>query len=99
MYPATPLNQFLVLAVIATILAGIGNVFAAGTAAIVLGMIQTFSILVISSTWQIMIIYVLIFVTILLFPSGVVLKRPWRRITRDAAVVSPPESKDGQSLR
>jgi branched-chain amino acid transport system permease protein len=99
MYPATPLNQFLVLAVIATILAGIGNVFAAGTAAIALGMIQTFSILVISSTWQIMIIYVLIFVTILLFPSGVVLKRPWRRITRDAAVVSPPESKNGQSLR
>jgi branched-subunit amino acid ABC-type transport system permease component len=82
MYPATPLNQFLVLAVIATILAGIGNVFAAGTAAIVLGLIQTFSILVISSTWQILIIYGLIFVTILLFPTGVVLKRPWRKITR-----------------
>ena len=82
MYPATPLNQFLVLAVIATILAGIGNVFAAGTAAIVLGLIQTFSILVISSTWQILIIYALIFVTILLFPSGVVLKRPWRKIAR-----------------
>jgi len=99
MYPATPLNQFLILAVIATILAGIGNVFAAGTAAIVLGMIQTFSILVISSTWQVMIIYVLIFVTILLFPSGVVFKRPWRKITRGAAVVPPPESKQEQSLR
>jgi branched-subunit amino acid ABC-type transport system permease component len=84
MYPATPLNQFLILAVIATILAGIGNVFAAGIAAVVLGMIQTFSILVISSTWQILIIYALIFITILLFPSGVVLKPPWRKISRAA---------------
>ena len=106
MYPATPLNQFLVLAVIATILGGIGNVFAAGTAAVVLAMIQTFSILVISSTWQILITYALIFVTILLFPSGVVLKRPWRRIARgtapgsDAAVVaSPPAPQNGSSLR
>ena len=82
MYPATPLNQFLVLAVIATILAGIGNVFAAGVAAITLGLIQTFSILVISSTWQILIVYALIFVTILLFPSGVTLKRPSRKIKR-----------------
>lgn len=85
MYPATPLNQFVVLAVIATILAGIGNIFAAGVAAIVLGLIQTFSILVVSSTWQILIIYSLIFVTILLFPTGVVLKRPWRKITRASA--------------
>ena len=82
MYPATPLSQFLVLSVIATILAGIGNVFAAGVAAIVLGLIQTFSILVISSTWQILIVYALIFVTILLFPSGVTLKRTSRKIKR-----------------
>lgn len=84
MYPATPLNQFLVLSVIATILAGIGNVFAAGAAAIALALIQTFSILVISSTWQILIVYALIFVTIVLFPSGVKLKRPSRKITRAA---------------
>lgn len=82
MYPATPLNQFLVLSVIATILAGIGNVFAAGIAAIVLGLIQTFSILVISSTWQILIVYGLIFVTILLFPSGVRLRLPSKKIIR-----------------
>lgn len=102
MYPATPLNQFLVLSVIATILAGIGNVFAAGAAAIVLGLIQTFSILVISSTWQILIVYALIFVTILLFPSGVTLKRSSRKIIRArvavsevtvTATVSGPESK------
>jgi branched-chain amino acid transport system permease protein len=88
MYPATPLNQFLVLSVIATILAGIGNVFAAGIAAIVLGLIQTFSILVISSTWQILIVYALIFVVILIFPSGVTLKRPSRKITRASGAVS-----------
>ena len=105
MYPATPLNQFLVLAVIATILAGLGNVFAAGTAAIILGLIQTFSILVISSTWQILIVYALIFVTILLFPSGVVLKHPWRKIVRagggafgDASPIAPPPgTNDGNS--
>ena len=104
MYPATPLNQFLVLAVIATILAGIGNVFAAGTAAIILGLIQTFSILVISSTWQILIVYALIFGTILLFPSGVVLKRPWRKIVRAGAaapaaitVAAAPPANEGNS--
>lgn len=98
MYPATPLNQFLILAVIATILAGIGNVFAAGAAAIVLNLIQSFSILAINSTWQILIIYALIFVTILLFPSGVVLKRPSRKLVRattvsgEADVARPPTS-------
>jgi branched-chain amino acid transport system permease protein len=86
MYPATPLNQFLVLSVIATILAGIGNVFTAGAAAVVLGLIQTFSILVISSTWQILIVYVLIFVAILLFPSGITLGRPCQKISRARVV-------------
>ena len=85
MYPAAPLNQFIILAVIATILAGIGNVFAAGVAAIFLSLIQGFSILVISSTWQVLIIYGLIFVVILLFPKGVVLKNPWRQIRRPSA--------------
>jgi branched-chain amino acid transport system permease protein len=104
MYPATPLNQFLILAVIATILAGIGNVFAAGIAAIVLGMIQTFSILIISSRWQILIIYALIFVTILLFPSGVVLKSPWRRISRatlprSGGALAPPSTSPANGER
>jgi branched-chain amino acid transport system permease protein len=96
MYPASPLNQFLVLAVVATILAGIGNIFAAGAAAVVLGLLQSFSILVISSTWQILLVYGLIFVTILLFPQGVVLTRKKRGVTRKsaaealAAIAVPP---------
>lgn len=88
LYPATPLNQFLILAVIATLLAGIGNVFAAGAAAIALSLLQSFSILVISSTWQILLVYILIFVTIILFPSGVALPttiRIRRSSTDDAA--------------
>jgi branched-subunit amino acid ABC-type transport system permease component len=84
-YPSSPLNQFLVLAVVATLLGGIGNIFAAGVAAIGLGLLQSFSILVISSTWQILLVYSLIFVTILLFPSGVKLTRGRRDISRMTA--------------
>ena len=94
MYPAAPLNQFIILAVIATILAGIGNVFAAGFAAIVLSLIQSFSILFISSTWQVLIIYGLIFIIILLFPKGVVLKSPWHRIRRPSADESLAHEQD-----
>src|SRR4051794_17685736 len=39
LFPATPLNQFLIFAVIATLLAGIGNVFASGIAAVVLSLL------------------------------------------------------------
>jgi branched-chain amino acid transport system permease protein len=85
MYPATPLNQFIVFAVIATLLAGIGNIFAAGAAAVALSLLQSFSILVISSTWQVLLVYGLIFVTILLFPQGVVLTRKKRGVTRQSA--------------
>jgi branched-chain amino acid transport system permease protein len=85
MYPSSPLNQFLVLAVVATLLGGIGNLFGASVAAIGLGLLQSFSILVISSTWQILLVYGLIFVTILLFPSGVKLKRNRREIVRLSA--------------
>jgi branched-subunit amino acid ABC-type transport system permease component len=101
MYPASPMNQFLVLAVVATILAGLGNVFAAGAVAIGIGLLQSFSIIVISSTWQIMLVYALIFVTILLFPKGIVLVRADRRVRRGesrepavAAAAVPPETKD-----
>lgn len=74
MFPATPMNQFLIFAVIATIMGGIGNIFAAGVAGVVLALLQSFSILVIASKWQILLLYILIFVVILLFPKGVVLK-------------------------
>ena len=74
MIPNTPL-QMMLFAVIATLLGGIGNVFAAGAAALVLGLLQSLSILVIPSQWQGALLYVFLFVTILFFPSGV---RLWR---------------------
>jgi branched-subunit amino acid ABC-type transport system permease component len=85
LFPATPLNQFLIFAVIATLLAGIGNIFAAGVAAVGLSILQAFSILVISSTWQILLIYVVLFIVILIFPNGIVLPRSPRKIRRAAA--------------
>lgn len=89
MYPATPMNQYLIFAVIATIMGGIGNVFAAGIAAVAVALLQSFSVLVIASKWQILLLYILIFVVILLFPQGVVLKI-WRRgPTRTAGVLTP----------
>lgn len=91
MYPATPMNQYLILAVIATILGGIGNVFAAGIAALVLALVQSFSVLVIPSTWQVLLLYVLILVVIVVFPRGVVLKLPRRGPARAAgALASQP---------
>lgn len=100
MYPATPLNQFLVLAVVATIMAGLGKVFAAGVVAVALGLLQSFSILVISSTWQILLVYALIFITILLFPKGIVIGGGTRRISRatttDRLAASSPAMDDPQ---
>lgn len=90
MVPSSPLNQFLIFAVIAALLAGIGRVFAAGVAAILLSLIQAFSILVIPSRWQIMLVYVLIVVCVLLFPQGV--RRKARRVAASTPKPTLPES-------
>lgn len=89
MYPATPMNQYLILAVIATIMGGIGNVFAAGVAAVALALLQSFSILFIASKWQILLLYILIFVVIVIFPQGVVLKFRKRGPERAAGTLVP----------
>lgn len=70
MIPTTPL-QLLVFAVISTLLGGMGNVFGAGIAAVFLSLLQSYSVLVIPSQWQSLILYVFLFVTILFFPQGV----------------------------
>jgi branched-chain amino acid transport system permease protein len=80
LFPSTPLLQLLIFAVIATIMAGLGNIFGAALAAIFLGLFQTFSILVIPSKWQILLAYILIFVVIIFFPEGV--RMPKRKIKR-----------------
>lgn len=86
LFPSTPLTQLLIYNVIATILAGLGNVFAAGVIAVILSIVQAFSILLIESKWQALLAYVLIFVAIMLFPRGVVLPK---RIRLDR---TPPAS-------
>lgn len=75
--PQTPINLML-FAVIATILGGIGNVFRAGFAAMLLSLLQSYSILAIPSRWQNVLIYVFLFVVIIFFPDG--LRLPQRRI-------------------
>jgi branched-subunit amino acid ABC-type transport system permease component len=85
--PTTPLEMML-FAVIAALLGGMGNVFGAAWAAMFLALLRAFSILVIPSAWQGLILYALLFITILLFPNGVKL-RP-RKAKR--ALVTVPAS-------
>jgi branched-subunit amino acid ABC-type transport system permease component len=68
-FPTTPL-ELLLVAVIATLLGGIGRIFAAGIAAVAIGLIQSFSVLFISSQWQTLVLYAFLFVTIIFFPLG-----------------------------
>lgn len=72
--PNSPM-ELVLTAVIATLLGGIGRVFAAAAAAVVLALIQSFSILVIASRWQNLLLYGFLFAAILLFPRGVRLPR------------------------
>jgi branched-subunit amino acid ABC-type transport system permease component len=72
--PASPL-ELILTAVIGTLLGGIGRVFAAAAAAVFLGLIQSFSILVIGSRWQNLLLYGVLFGAIVLFPRGVRLPR------------------------
>jgi len=68
--PNSPL-ELILTAVIGTLLGGIGRVFAGAAAAVFLGLIQSFSILVIGSRWQNLLLYGVLFAAILLFPRGV----------------------------
>jgi branched-chain amino acid transport system permease protein len=70
MIPTAPL-QLMIFAVIATLLGGMGSVLGAALAAVGLSLLQSYSILVVPSKWQGLILYVFLFVTILFFPSGV----------------------------
>lgn len=65
----TPMPLML-FAVIATLLGGMGKVFRAASAALVLALIQGFSIFVIPSKWQGLLLYAFLFLTILFFPTG-----------------------------
>jgi branched-subunit amino acid ABC-type transport system permease component len=95
--PQTGLSLML-FAVAATIIGGIGNVAGAAIAAVILGVIQNASILVISSEWQGFLLYVFLFLAIIFFPNGLRLPQRRRLVTagREALIeqdAPPAESK------
>ncbi len=81
MIPNSPLEMML-FAVIATIMGGIGSVAGAGVAAVFLALLQSSSILFIPSQWQGMLIYLVLFVVILFFPTGLRLPGWLKRTAR-----------------
>jgi branched-chain amino acid transport system permease protein len=74
MVPETPLRMMLA-AVIAALLGGMDNILGAAVAALFLSLLQSFSVLFIPSAWQGLILYALLFITILFFPRGVKLPK------------------------
>ena len=53
-----------------------GRVFIGALAAVILALIQSFSVLIISSRWQNLLLYGFLFVAITLFPRGINFRRP-----------------------
>jgi branched-chain amino acid transport system permease protein len=68
--PDVPIGLILT-AVIATLIGGLGRVFSAALAAVGLALLQSFSILFISSKWQTLLLYGVLFFALLLFPRGI----------------------------
>jgi len=79
--PLTSLEMML-FATLATILGGIGRIWGAALAAVLLGIVQNSSILVIPSEWQGFLLYVVLFVTIIFFPQGIAMPARIRRLAR-----------------
>ncbi len=79
--PLTSLEMML-FAALATILGGIGRIWGAALAAVILGIVQNASILIIPSEWQGFLLYVFLFVTIIFFPEGIRLPVRAKKLTR-----------------
>lgn len=90
MIPSAPL-ELMLLAVIATILGGIGSLVGAAIAAVFLSLLQSASILVIPSQWQSSLTYFVLFFVILFFPTG--FRLPKRR--RKPAPATPAPAAQG----
>jgi branched-subunit amino acid ABC-type transport system permease component len=86
--PLTSLEMML-FAALATILGGIGRIWGAALAAVLLGIVQNSSILVIPSEWQGFLLYVFLFVAIIFFPQGIRLPARAKKITRGSTTVAP----------
>ena len=77
LYPELTLHVML-FAIAATILGGIGNVFGAAAAAVAISVMQQFSVLVVASRWQPLVVFAVLFIAIVFFPTGVRLPRRTR---------------------
>jgi branched-subunit amino acid ABC-type transport system permease component len=82
----TTANDLMLFAVIGTLLGGMGRLFAAAGAAVVLALVQSYSVLVIASKWQSLVLYTFLFVVIVLFPRGFRLPSLQRRRVVQPAV-------------
>jgi branched-subunit amino acid ABC-type transport system permease component len=97
--PQTGLSLML-FAIAATIIGGIGNLAGAAIAAVILGVIQNSSILVIPSEWQGLLLYVFLFLAIVFFPNGLRMPRRRRRFataTRDIGDGQDAPAAEGQA--
>ena len=91
---ASAATELMLFAVAATILGGIGNIWGAAIAAVVLGVVQNSSILFIPSAWQGFLLFAFLFFAIVLFPRG--FRLPERRNTLKRLAVAPPALGDGK---
>jgi branched-subunit amino acid ABC-type transport system permease component len=90
-------TELILFAVAATILGGIGNIWGAALAAMVLGLAQNSSILFIPSAWQGFQLYAFLFFAIVLFPSG--FRLPMRKRALSLMQASPaPAANVGKTV-
>lgn len=87
--------QLMIFAVAATILAGIGHVFGAALAAVVISVMQQASVYFISSHWQPLIVYAVLFIAIILFPRGI--RWPAPKLKRRPATVLPGQPQSSEA--
>ena len=92
-YPELTLHM-MIFAVVATILGGIGRVFAAAVAALGISVLQQLSVLVMDSRWQPLIVFSILFIAIIFFPSGI--RLPARRVA-DGRTVAPALDKTAKT--
>ena len=91
-------TELMLFAVAATIIGGIGNLWGAALAAVVLGLVQNSSILFIPSAWQGFMLYAFLFLAIVLFPRGFHWPERASKLKRKTAAalpVSPSEANGG----
>jgi branched-subunit amino acid ABC-type transport system permease component len=87
--------HLMIFAVASTILAGIGRVFGAALAAVVISVMQQASVFFISSHWQPLIVYAVLFIAIILFPSGI--RWPAPKLKRRPATQLPTQPQSSEA--